>query len=88
MRTTTPRYYLHTGIKYIALKGKLNIGVQIQNLLRNNTGFTQITPQGYSVTQTDDVYRMLKLSATYNFGGTIKKKARSDSNALYNRLGE
>ncbi|MCI6279532.1 MAG: TonB-dependent receptor family protein [Bacteroidales bacterium] len=88
LRTTTPRYYLHAGIKYIALKGKLNIGVQIQNLLRNNTGFTQITPQGYVVTQTDDVYRTLKLSVTYNFGGTIKKKTRPVSEALYNRLGE
>ena len=88
LRTTTPRYYLHAGIKHIALKGKLNIGLQIQNLLSNDVGFTQITPQGYSVIQTDYVYRTLKVSVTYNFGGTIKKNTRSESNSLYNRLGE
>lgn len=88
LRTTSPRYYLHAGIKYIAMKGKLNIGFQIQNLLSNNVGFTRITPQGYSIHQTDYVYRTLKLSVTYNFGGTIKKNTRPASNALYNRLGE
>lgn len=88
LRTTTPRYYLHAGIKYIALKGNLNIGLQIQNLLSNDVGFTQITPQGYSVSQTDYVYRTLKVSVTYNFGRTIKKNTRSESNSLYDRLGE
>lgn len=86
LHQTKPRYYLHLGIKHIALKGKLNFGIQIQNLFHNNTGHTQMTPQGYSVTQINDVYRTLRLSITYNYGGTIKKKSRTISNALYNRL--
>ncbi|MFC4665789.1 outer membrane beta-barrel protein [Falsiporphyromonas endometrii] len=88
LHTTTPRFYLHAGIKYVALKGKLNLSVQVQNLLHNDVGYTQMTPQGYSLHQTDYVYRTLKLSVTYNFGGSIKKNVFPASNVLYNRLGE
>ena len=86
--TTTPRYYLHTGIKHIAMGGKLNIGIQVQNLLSNDVGFTQITPQGYSINQKDYVFRTLRLSISYNFGVSINKNAHPVSRALYNRLSE
>lgn len=88
LRTTSPRYYLHTGVKYIALRGKLNLGVQLQNLLNKDTHFTQYSPQGYGVLHTERSYRMLKLSISYNFGGKIKKSAHSNSDKLYNRLSE
>lgn len=86
--TTTPRFYLHTGIKHIAMGGKLNIGIQVQNLLSNDVGFTQITPQGYSINQKDYVFRTLRLSISYNFGVPINKNAHPVSRALYNRLSE
>lgn len=88
LRTTNPRYYLHTGIKYTALRGKLNIGLQLQNLLNNDIRFTQDSPQGYGIHHVEKSYRTLKFSISYNFGGEIKKSAYSNSNHLYNRLSE
>lgn len=88
LRTTSPRYYLHTGIKYIALRGKLNVGIQLQNLLSSDNRYRQVSPQGYEIQRLDRSYRTLKLSISYNFGGEIKKSARSQSNHLYNRLSD
>lgn len=86
LRKVDPRYYLHTGMKYIALKGKLSFGLQLQNLLNSGFDATQITPEGYNVYQSNSVYRKLKIFITYNFGGNIKKNIRNDSNN--DRLGE
>lgn len=81
-----PRFYLHTALSYRALGGKLNISAQVQNLLKNNTGHTQVTPE-YKEELTNDVRRRLRLSLSYNFGGSIKKREYS-VRELYERLGD
>jgi len=81
-----PRFYLHTALRYRALGGKLNISAQVQNLLKNNTGHTQVTPE-YKEELTNDVRRRLRFSLSYNFGGSIKKREYS-VRELYERLGD
>ncbi len=81
-----PRFYLHTALKYRAFGGKLNLSAQVQNLLKNKTGHTQTTPE-YKEVLTNDVRSRLRLSISYHFGGSIKKREYS-VHELYERLGD
>ncbi len=73
------RYRINVGIKYITFNKQLTLGAMIQNLISSDT--KRITySNGLQLDQTDEVYRIFRISATYTFGAKLSPKKRIYSN--------
>jgi len=85
-KATKSRYRITAGMRYTALKGKLTLGAQVQNLLSNNTRgiiYSDIIRMHY----TETTYRIFRISATYSFGAKLQSRQRNYSNSdIGNRL--